>query len=230
MSPSRTSTTATTVLLILLNFDVIQAFMASVTDFSALKIRMVRESKAFSTFILAPDVAIPQAEGFHSYTAVSFHDCRMTCWASVNCKSLSVQPTGSTFLCVLSNRGPLDDNIMSSSGASYIFKVDSLNANWMIMPDGISYIVHKRIPLNFTAALSFCRRIPGHDIGVFQTTADTVNILNLGSKTGASCAWTNNKGAVADPVQTYYNFAPPMFVSSNALTTCSPFCRAHVVE
>ncbi|XP_068226003.1 uncharacterized protein [Palaemon carinicauda] len=235
MDPSKTSVLAG-ILILSTIFGAIRAYNTN-PDFRSLNVKMVKDSKLFGTFLLVEDVFIHQDFALVSYLTDTFHDCRMMCWTYVGCLSLSFQPEGTSFRCTISKRGPLYYILRSSPGAKYIVLMSAFTpAPWRMLPDGVSMVMIPIRPGNFTKALGSCRRIPGFDLGKFNS--DEIKSLQaigveaaaaVSGETGILCGWVNNAGDEDADHQIYYDPMTDETALDKYEKTCGPVCLARFV-
>ncbi|XP_068221064.1 uncharacterized protein [Palaemon carinicauda] len=166
-------------------------------DLSNYTIRFVEGEKLRGGVIISDGLVIPESDSFYSIKVDSFCKCRMACMTLASCLSASSAPFEGKFLCRLSEKSPVNTDLKILGNATYFFFTSSIeNIFYRIMSDGFLYLHAGKWDL-FNNALTYCKQMPGHRLGMYDTPPQVEAIMKILQLMPAYFprAWTNQEAS-----------------------------------
>ncbi|XP_068226076.1 uncharacterized protein [Palaemon carinicauda] len=164
-------------------------------DLSNYTIRFVEGEELRGGVIISDGLVIPESDSFYSIEVDSFCECRMACWTNALCKAASTEPFEGKFLCRLSKNSPRYTDLKILGNATYFFFTSAIyNQLYKIMSDGFLYLYAAEWR-DISYALTYCKQIPGHRLGMYDTPAQVEAIKNIlvWTQHNDARAWTNQE-------------------------------------
>ncbi|XP_066942064.1 uncharacterized protein [Macrobrachium rosenbergii] len=148
-------------------------------DLSQYQIKFIENEHFHGSFVLTEGLVIPEEDSFYEIPADNLCQCRSACRSYVPCQAASAEPFGGRLLCRLSLSSPGETDLKVLQNASYFFFTSAIsNRFYGIQTDGFLY-VFANFWGPFPDSSDFCKKIPGHRLGLYGTDEQVQAITDL---------------------------------------------------
>ncbi|XP_068221055.1 uncharacterized protein [Palaemon carinicauda] len=142
-----------------------------------IKNERLRQSKG--SFVLTEGLVISEADSFYKVVVDNLCTCRMACWSHSRCQAASTEPFEGKDLCRLSSEAPMFTNLTTLENATYFFYTSAIDNRFYGMQGDNHLYVFANHWATYPNSSNFCKRIPGHRLGIYETDDQLQAIENL---------------------------------------------------
>ncbi|XP_068221116.1 uncharacterized protein [Palaemon carinicauda] len=151
-------------------------------DLSHYEIKFIKNErlrKSKGSLVLTEGLVISEVDSFYDVVVDNLCTCRMACWTHSLCQAASTEPYKGKHLSRLSAEAPMVTNLKTLENATYFFYTSAIDNRFYGMQGDNSLYVFANHWATYPNSSNFCKRIPGHHLGFYETDDQLQAIENL---------------------------------------------------